>query len=60
MVVPLTVRNSLQLQFLNMASSAAGAASAAGELVKDPKYESDVLLGGGVFYPLVVESLDLF
>ena len=50
----LPVCNSSQPQFLNMASSAAG------ELAKDLKYESDFLLGGGVFYPLVVESLGLW
>ena len=43
-----------------MASSATGAAPAAGGLAKDMKYESDVSLGGGVLYPLVVESLGIW
>ena len=42
--------NSFQPQFLNRTSSVAGAASAAGELAKDMKYDHDVSLGGGIFY----------
>ena len=43
-----------------MASFAAGAASSAAELAKDNKYSQAIDNGGGVFYPLIVESLGLW
>ena len=55
-----SVRNSLQLQFLCRAASLAGAAGEAGEMAKDARHEEGVIAAGGVFFPLVVETLGLW
>ena len=41
-------------------SSEAGAAGEAGEVEKDSRHEEDVTASGGIFFPLVVESLGLW
>ena len=43
-----------------MISSEAGAAGEAGEIEKDSRHEEDVTASGGIFFPLVVESLGLW
>ena len=55
-----SVRNSLQPQFLCRAASLAGAAGEAGEMAKDARHEEGVIAAGGVFFPLVVETLGLW
>ena len=55
-----SVRCSLQLQFLSKTAVQAGAAGEAGEIEKDSKHEEDVLSAGGLFFPQVVESLGLW
>ena len=55
-----SVRNSLQPQFLCRAASLAGAAGEAGEMAKDARHEEGVIAVGGVFFPLVVETLGLW
>ena len=56
----ISVRNSLQPNHLNEASTSAGVAAAAGEAEKDAKHRSSVEQGGGRFVPFVVESLGLW
>ena len=55
-----TVRQSLQPCFLARASVTAGMAAAAGEQSKDGSHRARVEDAGGLFYPLVVESLGLW
>ena len=55
-----SVRNYLQPQFLCRAASLAGAAGEAGEMAKDARHEEGVIAAGGVFFPLVVETLGLW
>ena len=38
----------------------AGAAAEAGELEKDSRHEASVIAAGGLFYPMVVETLGLW
>ncbi len=44
-------------EFLARAAVQAGIAGEAGEIEKDNRYEEDVIAAGGIFFPLVVESL---
>ena len=55
-----SVRGSLQPQYLSKAADHPGVAGEAGEIEKDEKHEDDVLAAGGLFFPLVVESLGLW
>ena len=55
-----SVRNSLQLQFLCRAAYLTGAAGEAGEMAKDARHEEGVIAAGGIFSPLVVETLGLW
>ena len=55
-----SVHCSLQPQFLSRAAVQSGAAGEAGEIKKDSKHEEDVLSVGGLFSPLVVESMGLW
>ena len=55
-----SVRSSLQPKFLSRATVQAGAAIEAGEIEKDSKHKKDVVSAGGLFFPLVVESLGLW
>ncbi len=55
-----SVRCSLQPQFLARAAVQAGAAGEAGGIEKDNRHEEDVIATGGLFFPLVVESLGLW
>ena len=41
-------------------SSEAGAVGEAGEVEKDSRHDEDVTASGGIFFPLVVESLGLW
>ena len=54
------MRNSLQPLYLVQAAHHAGAATEAGEQDKDDHHESHVTAAGGVFHPLVCESLGLW
>ena len=56
----LTVRNSLQPSYLVQAGTCPGAAAAAGEIEKDQRHDAMVSNTGGIFHPLVVESLGLW
>ena len=56
----MSVCSSLQPKFLSRAAVQAGAAGEAGEIEKDSKHEEDVVSAGGLFFPLVVESLGLW
>ena len=56
----ITVRNSLQPTYMVKAACQAGVAAEAGEREKDSSYKDIVSENGGVFYPLVVESLGLW
>ena len=51
---------SLQPQFLLKAAMQAGATGEAGEMEKDERHELDVLSMGGLFFPLIVETLGLW
>ena len=53
----ITVRNSLQPLYVTKAAVRAGAAAEAGEEQKDTRHEANVLATGGLFYPLVLETL---
>ena len=53
----ISVRCSLQSQFLSRVSECPGAA---GEVEKDARHEEDVVAMGGLFFPLVVETLGLW
>ena len=55
-----TVRNSLQPSYLVQAATCPEAAAAAGEIEKDQRHDAMVLNTGGIFHPLVVESLGLW
>ena len=55
-----SVRCSVQPQFLSRATVQAGAAREAGQMEKDSKHEEDVVSAGSLFFPLVVESLGLW
>ena len=56
----ISVRNSLQPNHLNEASTSAGVAAASGEAEKDAKHHPSVEQVGGRFVPLMVESLGLW
>ena len=56
----ITVRNFLQPTYMVKAACQAGVAAEAGEREKDSSYKDIVSENGGVFYPLVVESLGLW
>ena len=56
----ISVRNTLQPQFLNQAAAKPGAAGIAGEEEKDEKNNKIVESCGGKFYPLVVETLGMW
>ena len=56
----ISVRSSLQPQYLNRAAHQAGAAGEAGEAEKDTRHAQQVEEAGGLFFPLVVESLGLW
>ena len=56
----ISVRSSLQSQFLSKASEYPGAAGDAGEIDKDGKREEEVNAAGGLFFPLIVETLGLW
>ena len=58
--INVTVRSSLQPQYLLRAAVEAGAASEAGEMEKDERHEREVTAAGGIFIPLVVETLGLW
>ena len=55
-----TVRNSLQPSYLVQAATCPEAAAAAGEIEKHQRHDAMVLNTGGIFHPLVVESLGLW
>ena len=54
-----SVRCSLQFQFLTRAAVQAGAAGEAGENEKDNHHAKDVTVARGIFFPLIVQSLGL-
>ena len=56
----ITVRNSLQPLYVTKSAVRAGAATEAGEEQKDIHHEDRVRTAGGLFYPLVVETLGLW
>ena len=56
----MTVQNSLQPSYLVQAATCPGAAAAAGEIEKDQWHDAMVSNTGGIFHPLVVESLGLW
>ena len=55
-----SVRNSLQPHYILRAAVEAGAAKEAGEIEKDERHEQEVVDAGGIFFPLVVETLALW
>ena len=56
----ISVRSSLQSQFLSKASEYPGATGDAGEIDKDEKHEEEVNAAGRLFFPLIVETLGLW
>ena len=56
----ITVRNSLQPTYMVKAACQAGIAEEGGEREKDSSYKDIDSENGGVFYPLLVESLGLW
>ncbi len=55
-----TVRNSLQPLYVTKSAVRAGPSAVAGEEQKDIRREDRVCAAGGLFYPLVVETLGLW
>ena len=56
----ISIRNSLQPSYVTKSAIQAGAAAEAGELEKDSRHEASVIAVGGLFYPMVVETLGLW
>ena len=54
-----SARNTLSPSFLSQASVSAGAA-AAREALKDKQHEANVVVAGGQFYPLIVETFGVW
>ena len=54
------VRHPLQDSLLCLSAATAGVAAGRGEADKDSHHEASVRTGGGIFVPLVVESLGLW
>ena len=52
-----TIRNSLQPSYILKTAICLGAAAEAAEFEKDARHEANVTTAGGLFYPLVFESL---
>lgn len=55
-----SIRNTLQSSRFHVSSTSAGAVGAAGEALKDARHAANVASVGGVFIPVVVESLGLW
>ena len=53
----ITIRNSLQSSYILKATISPGAAAGTEEYENDARHEANVTAAGGVFHPLVFESL---